>query len=598
MQGDETSAGTDRRHPSVIYCLAICATVSGFLMGYDTGIINGAVILIDEQFTLTDLWISLIVSSTIFSAAMFSFVSGALADTIGRKLTIMISGVVFSIGGGIMGVANGTEMLLVGRLVVGASIGIASSVVPVYVSECAPADIRGQLITMYQLFITVGIMASALLAAGLQELKESGWRWMLGSAALPGMFQFIFFILLPESPRYQMMRGQTLQALNTLRRIRGLENVEKEMLDIQQSLDEEEAGKHVSVLAKMLQTPHVRKALFIGCSLQMFQQFCGINTVIYYSATILKYAGYARKQALWLACIPATFNFLATFIALWAVETTGRKMILAFSFGAIAGALGVMSFGFAMVHLESPPASSSFEENPMEDLCSQYHTCEECIYDKLCGYCASNTDDDEPLNGSCISTDIGDKQFALWGKCSYSNISNSYKRNDVMWVYGLCPSVFSFFAEAGLILVVLSFAPGAGPMPWTINAEIYPSWCRGMANSLATLTNWTCNLIVSFSFLTLKYYLYMWGTFLLFGLASVLGSCFVVLYVPETKGKTLEEIQLVFMNKQERQESMPSSESQESQSSRMPEELMQKKCKSVGWLPVYRTSSRGSTELE
>ncbi|RUS77737.1 hypothetical protein EGW08_014496, partial [Elysia chlorotica] len=231
-----------KKHPTIIYLLAMCATVGGALFGYDTGIINGANLLIKDEFDLTDAWIEHIVSSAVGAAAVFSLVSGVIADAIGRKTAIMAAAVVFTIGGFVMGIANGKWMLLIGRITVGAAIGIVSSVVPVYVSECSPADIRGRLITLNQLFITLGIWVSAMLAAIFQELDD-GWRYMLGLAAVPGVVQFLCFLALPESPRWQVMKNKIPKAKKTLMQIRATSDVNEELERIVQSLEEEKKTK-------------------------------------------------------------------------------------------------------------------------------------------------------------------------------------------------------------------------------------------------------------------------------------------------------------------------------------------------------------------
>ncbi|KAH9508150.1 hypothetical protein Btru_054858 [Bulinus truncatus] len=219
-----------------------------------------------------------------------------------------------------------------------------------------------------------------------------------------------------------------------------------------------------------------------------------------------------------------------------------------------------------MSQSESPPASPSHEKRPVDDHCSDYTSCFDCTQDVECGYCTSHTDDDAPLMGACISVSKTDHNFAAWGRCSPSNSSGSFKEKNVIWAYETCLTVYSYFAIAGLILFVLSFAPGrsliapgrsliapgAGPMPWTINAEIYPSWCRSLANSIATVANWTCNLIVSVSFLALIDTITIWGTFLFFAVVCVAAAIFVVFLVPETKDKSLEDIQFLFMNSEEK----------------------------------------------
>ncbi|XP_059140781.1 proton myo-inositol cotransporter-like, partial [Physella acuta] len=314
-------------------------------------------------------------------------------------------------------------------------------------------------------------------------------------------------------------------------------------------------------------TPHVRKALFIGCMLQVFQQFCGINTVIYYSGSILLSAGFSTEMAIWLACVPAVFNFLATFIGLWAVESLGRKLVLTLSFLAIAVALCVLCFGFAMSLAESPEANPANEPNSVADECSSMTTCNKCIEKTdVCGYCFLENTIKKPSMGACTrqveSKPQESRRYSRYGRCSKPDpsSSNKYLAENVQYNTAYCPSVYSYFAVGGLMLFVLGFAPGAGPMPWTINAEIYPMWCRGVANSLATTCNWVCNSIVTASFPFMIANFTAWGTFLLFAVICAIAAVFVLIFVPETKDKTLEEIEILFMTGETRERALAARE--------------------------------------
>ncbi|CAG5116892.1 unnamed protein product [Candidula unifasciata] len=591
--------GEKEKNPCIIYFLTISATLGGLLFGYDTGIISGAIILINDEFGLTSGMHQLIVASTVGSAAIFSLFSGIVADAIGRKGTIMVSAVIFTIGGVCMGVAAGPEMIILGRFIVGAAIGFVSSVVPVYISECAPISIRGLLITMNQLFITIGIVISSVFAGAFQGF-DGGWRIMLGAGALPGVIQFIFFLGLPESPRYQLMKSQEAKAEKTLKQIRNKDDVKEELSEMKRQIEEEKMSKGWAIWQRIFTTPHIRKALFIGCMLQLFQQFCGINAVIYYSSTILMSAGFSSKLAIWLAVVPTTINFLATFIGLWAVESLGRKLALALSFLAIGGALLVLTAGFLLAQLNSPEAKATNDALSIVTLCNKYPTCHECISNGHCGYCYRIVKS-EIKEGSCVNSSA-EAAWAMSGRCSKNNSTKKFMVPDMSYTYNFCPSEYGWLAVLGMVLYVLGFAPGAGPMPWTINAEIYPQWGRSIANSLAAVTNWTCNVIVSYFFLTLTMTITAWGTFLLFCGVCIVGAIFVLAYVPETKDKSLEEVELLFMTEAVRKETLANRQKKEEEGGggggvASPDNLTETDLAKKTTEPSFTLGASGSTAL-
>ncbi|XP_050412527.1 proton myo-inositol cotransporter [Patella vulgata] len=552
---DKKEAEPKKGHPVFVYVLACFATTGGLLFGYDTGIVSGSMLLIEtkENFDLSTVWKEAIVSATIGAAALSALIAGFLTDFLGRKKTIMIASVVFVIGAIVMGAAPDKYVLLVGRIVVGIGIGFASMTVPVYVAEAAPSDIRGRLVTLNQLFITIGIVISSLIAGAFSEMKTTGWRYMLGLAGIPGVVQFIGFIFMPESPRWLVLRGRFDQARDVLKQITGQEDVEDELEDMKRAVAESTTARGDdggSVLGKMLTTPHVRRALFAGAGLQFFQQLCGINTVIYYSASILKLAGFPVKYAIWLVMVPNTINFLSTFIGLYLVERLGRKLLTIISLAGVALALAVLAIGFQLSYVYSPELNTTLVEfygngSAIMDCNSySYTTCEQCIEHKDCGFCY-----DELSRATCLPAK--DDVLAEDGRCGA--VGNSTEvASGFHWSQGYCPTDYTWMAVLGLAFFVFAFAPGLGPMPWTINSEIYPLWARSTGTSIATAVNWILNLIISFTFLTLTETITKHGTFWLYGSFCVLGIIFVFIFVPETKNLSLEEVELMFMTKKER----------------------------------------------
>ncbi|GFR98410.1 proton myo-inositol cotransporter [Elysia marginata] len=344
-----------------IHNLAICATLSSFLFGYDTGIINGVNLLIKQEFNLDDDWIAHIVSSTTAAAAVFSIAVGITSDALGRKTSIMMSAIVFVVGGILMAVARGPNMLLIGRIIVGFAIATVSCVVPVYVSECSPPNIRGSLLTLFQLFITIGIWISAVIAMSFQK-AQYGWRYMLGLSAVPGIFQYFIFVAMPESPRYHILNNDCSAALRALELIRNTPDVTEELRQMMDAHEEEPKVRGFGVIRQILITPKVRYALFVGCMLQVFQQFSGINAVIYYSSIILKSAGFDLHYAISLSLIPFAVNFMATFIGFWAVEAIGRRKTLGFSFLGNSIALLFLVIAFLPEYFNPDSTDKMYEQ--------------------------------------------------------------------------------------------------------------------------------------------------------------------------------------------------------------------------------------------
>ncbi|XP_048739777.1 proton myo-inositol cotransporter-like isoform X1 [Ostrea edulis] len=533
--------------------LTCMAAMGGLLFGYDTGIVSGSMLLIKDDFKLSSVWQEAIVSATIGAAAVFALISGTLVDVLGRKTVIMASSFIFTAGAVVMALSpvDLKEVLLVGRLIVGAAIGFASMSVPVYIAEAAPTNIRGSLVTMNQLFITIGILLSSIVAGAFSTNKDNGWRYMLGLAGVPSVIQFFGFFFLPESPRWLISKGRHTQARSALERIRGTQDVADELNLIQQSVNEmSEENKYNAFQAfvLMMKTQPVRRALVLGCLLQLFGQFSGINTVIYYSGTILRMSGFPSDLAIWLVCIPFAVNFLFTFIGVYAVERAGRRILTLSSFIGIIIALVVLGLGFWLSDEHSPSIHHHLDNS---SIChTKYQTCGTCIKDDNCGFCWEKKDPD--TSGYCLHVyKTHPERYAEpeVNTTSYNEslCNKTYDTKNYGWANDFCPTDYSWMAVLGLALFVMSFAPGLGPNPWTINSEIYPLWARGTGISIATAVNWAANLGVSFSFLTLLETITTYGTFFLYAGTSFVG--FVTLYflLPETKNRSLEEIEQLFM---------------------------------------------------
>jgi MFS transporter, SP family, galactose:H+ symporter len=428
---------------------AIFAAVGGLLFGYDTAAISGAVIFIKQQFSLSTFPEELVVGMVLVGAATAALGGGRLSDRLGRRVTLMLTSAIFIFGALICAFASSFQILLVGRTIVGLGIGLASTTVPVYISEVSPPQARGWQVSLFQLAITLGILVAYLVDYAFAG--SGGWRWMLGLAAVPGLILGLGMLYLPESPRWLAKHGQAEKAQKILSRIRGTTNVASEFQEIQSTLSL--GGEHGSW--SQLLSPAVRPALVVGVGLAVFQQITGINTVIYYAPTILQSAGISSASGAILATAGiGVVNVVMTLVSMWLIDKMGRRPLLLIGTAGIIITLGILGFAFL-----------------------------------------------KPGGG------------------------------------------LARVAVVTLMAYVASFAISLGPIFWLLISEIYPLKIRGLAEGTAAASNWAANLLVSLTFLTLVQALGPTRTFWLYALFGVAAWIFSYYLVPETKGRTLEQIE-------------------------------------------------------
>jgi len=340
-------------------------------------------------------------------------------------------------------------LLVVARIVAGAAIGIASFVAPLYISEIAPVDIRGKLVSINQVALTSGIVISYLVDYAFAG--SQAWRWMFAMAVIPAAAFGIGLIFIPDSPRWLAGRGHLDQARAVLKRVRPPGKVDAELKDIQDSVSQQK-GNWSELLSPLL-----RSAMIVGVGLAIAQQITGINTVIYYAPTIFKFAGLSSSSSAILASVGVGIvNVVVTVVAMQLIDRVGRRPLLLVSLAGMALSLLVLGLAFLLPRFKD---------------------------------------------------------------------------------------ILGWVAIGSLMAYVGSFAVGLGPVFWLILSEIYPLRIRGRAMSVGTAANWSANLIVALSFLTLTQVVGKPGTFWLYGAVSIAGWLFAFYLVPETKGKTLEQIE-------------------------------------------------------
>jgi SP family galactose:H+ symporter-like MFS transporter len=428
---------------------ATVAAVGGSLFGYDTGVISGAILFIRPSFGLTTREVELVVSAVLIGATIGAIGSARLTDALGRRVVLLAAAVSFGVGAIASALAPGLAVLVAARLLVGLAIGVASYAVPLYISELAPPSSRGWLVSLNQLAITIGILASY--GVDYAFSLSGGWRWMLGLAVVPSVLLLVGVVLLPDTPRWLVRNGQIEAARRVLSRLRRPAEVEPELADIESAVSTQVGGW------SELLAPTFRIALVVGIGLAIFQQVTGINTVIYYAPTIVQLAGIPSASGAILATggIGAV-NVLMTVVAMLLLDRVGRRPLLLG--GMLVMAIALFTLGFA---------------------------------------------------------------FRLGGS------SDNLGAVSVVW----------------LMVYVGAFAISLGPIFWLLIAEIYPLRVRGLAMGVATTANWAANLLVSLTFLTLTDAIGPPLVFWSYGLLTVVALIFVYMLVPETKGRTLEQIE-------------------------------------------------------
>lgn len=331
---------------AIIYVIAVIAATGGLLFGFDTGVISGAIPFFQEDFGLDNSMIEVVTSAGLVGAILGALFCGKITDVLGRKVVILASAVIFTIGALWSGFASSVEQLIVARLFLGIAIGVSSFAVPLYIAEISPANKRGSLVSMFQLMITIGVLASYLSDLMFaDEGNVSCWRPMFYVGVIPALILLIGMAFMPESPRWLISRGRDEEGRVVLSRIEGADVMEESYATIKKELEKSDENKSSF---KELMKPWLRNALIIGVGIMFFQQFVGINTVIYYSPKIFLMAGFdGAISAIWASVGVGVVNLLFTIVSVYFVDRLGRRKLYFIGLSGIFVSLALLGACFA-----------------------------------------------------------------------------------------------------------------------------------------------------------------------------------------------------------------------------------------------------------
>ncbi len=349
---------------SLVAAIVAVATIGGFLFGYDSGAVNGTQDGLRGAFSLSEGGLGFTVGSLLIGCFIGAFFAGTLADRMGRRNVMRIAAVLFLAGAIVQGIAAEHTLFLLARIAGGMAVGAASVLSPAYISEVAPANIRGRMTTVQQVMIITGLTAAFVvnyyLAAAAGASTETfwggieAWRWMYLMQALPAAVFLVALLFIPESPRYLVSKGRNEQALGVLTRLFGTTGGEQKLAEIQASF----AADHRPRLADVLIPPGgtgflgIRKIVWVGIMLAVFQQLVGINVIFYYGSTLWQLAGFTESDSLMINIVSGAVSIAACFVTIAVIDKIGRKPLLLIGSAGMAVTLFVMVYAFSQGGLD------------------------------------------------------------------------------------------------------------------------------------------------------------------------------------------------------------------------------------------------------
>ncbi len=508
--------------------VALTVAMGGFLMGFDASVISGVVKFIESQFGLSKIELGWAVSSLTLTSTLAMMLSGPLSYRIGRRKVLFVAAFLYAVSAIASALAPTFAILVVARMIGGLGVGASLIIAPMYIAEIAPPKARGRMVSFNQLNIVVGISAayftnylilqlgqSAVGWAQALMFDEYNWRWMLGLETLPAVLYFLGLLFVPESPRWLLLRGEQEEARQILTHAVGEDEARKELDEIHASLAKDADKTKVSVTE--LFAPALRLVLTIGIVVAIIQQITGINSVFFYAPMIFEQSGIGTDASFAQAVLVGLINLVFTIVAMVFIDRIGRKPLLVLGLAGITLSMLLLAFGFGS-------ATYSLDGEALTGLPAEART--QALAD---------------LEGTTFESDVEFKT-ALRGALG-DELATQYESDLINAAIAMSPRLVLL----GVLGFVASFAVSIGPVMWVLFSELFPNRIRGIAISFVGLINSAVSFGVPLVFPWELANLGSATTFLIYGLFAAVGLVFVLLVLPETKGRSLEELETLLV---------------------------------------------------
>ncbi len=505
-----------KMNKSYTILISLIVALGGFLLGFDSAVISGAVRGITVYFEMTDAMLGFAVGCVIFGAMAGNLAAGPVSDRFGRKNTLIVVAALFTISATWSAMATGYTEFIIARIIGGVGIGGAILIAPIYIAEIAPPKLRGSLVSFNQLNIVIGISVAYFSNYFLVDQGEASWRWMLGVEAIPAFIYFLALFTVPKSPRWLIQKlNNVALARKILVRIGGEEYAEATIVEIQKNLAKQESkGK----LADLLQSRYAT-IMIIALGIAFFQQITGINAIFYYAPTIFEQAGGSTDSSFLQAIVVGLTNLVFTLVAIWLIDRLGRKPLLVIGTTCMTIALLLATLAFNNATYDFSETNLAKVSNPE-------------TREALSGLSGASFDGQAVLF-EAVQGQLNDAQFL------------DFKRNQITNFI----QINATLVLIAILLYVAAFAISLGPVMWALISEIFPSRIKGIAISVVGFFN----SLVSFSVTQV----FPWElsnlgptmTFAIYAALSLLALLFVKRFVIETKGRSLEEVEELLIRK-------------------------------------------------
>ena len=499
--------------------IAFVVSLGGFLFGFDAGIISGVMNFAGPEFNLSDGQSGWVVSSPSFAAMIAMLFSGRLSDIVGRKKILLYVAFLYAISALLSAYAVSYEMLYIARMIGGVAFGAALILAPTYIAEISTSKNRGKLVAIQQLNIVLGFFAAFLSNYYFNKYTSSDssfftdnnvWRWMLGVELIPAVLYFMALFFVPKSPRWLYMKNKFEEAKKVLREIHGSEQSQIEIDAIEKNIEINQTQPKVQI--KDLLKPALRFVIIVGLVVGVLQQITGINAVYFYATSIFKQTGIGTDAAFSSGVLLSTITVIFTFVAMYLIDRMGRRPLLLFGIAGVAISLLTCAYGFsqATYNLSSEEiAEFNFEgANKLELYANKEYT--------------------------------NDVNFKNDMKLALGN--QVYSKNDGA-ILEAATTMNANLVLIGILGFIACFAFSLGPVMWVLLSELFPNMYRGLAIGVIGFVNsfvsWIVQLVFPWELSNLGNAM----SFFIFGAIALIGFFILIKILPETKGKSLEQIE-------------------------------------------------------